>query len=1109
MILGQYNIKFQDPKTPEVFQFEKYGNVPTSKYTGRPNITIPLHTINCGDINIPLNIQYTSNGIRVDEEASQVGLGWYFGTGMISQIKNGKDDLSCTVELPDFLWSPYGSQEITTPNPFWYYELSPNLRSADNPLRVTLSPTTPSNILNQYFAAKVSSDGALSQSNNNTLYLLRNNQLKDYDVILNDQRVYSDASLDIFQANFFGHELYFYINPISGKINVMNNEKYKIELFRKSASNPNNRWKITAPDGISYYFNEQKITETKAEGSYYTYDDDIDTNDGTGYKTSISSELLSGSSLTTYSTWKINQIIDVKGNVVNFYYENLSTAEINAGMNGVLDLTNATKDYHYFTGIITNNVLVKFDPDNRDVRFPINNGVAMSRRNLHGNYLIQERSILKEISYDNTRILFNNSDRIDLPGDKKLDNINISYTAINNNTNIIDFPVKQINFNYDYFTNPSLTDDTQKRLKLNSIYIGEKPYIFTYNQIILPSKSSNSVDFWGFYNGMPNTTYLNNPFRLLKNSIGNFSGWTNSFLPLIEGKANKSAHPDYCKAGILEKIEYPTGGSTEFKYELNEFNNYFFPNYDNKIGVSLSTPYAYLVDYPQESSKGFGLRVSQTIDYDNKGNSYKKIYSYSGGKHIPAYLVESSEKPLRSARFNYNWDGSINSTVAELRVGSYVSINSNSNYQSSFLGNGNFVGYDKVTVEEESLNPEHNGKTVSYYTNVPDVGSREIYGSDNSNSTGYPASNYDLFGYSIRSTDVDNGLLIKEEIFDKYSNRKQTSEYAYESIVSPSSDIKYNVSAVKIPGNRAFIKPNPTPDGGSSSILSEFGDYLFFYYPLKLTNTKQIDKKITDFIYNYSSVLIDSIENRTHYFYNNPVHQQLTSKNTSDSKKWIQETFYKYPSDLIGVEQTPYMQQLVDANRIEEPVVTITTNGSTKLTENHIKYGNSQETGNLLLPTEIHTLKGNAYISITAIEDRKIQYTLYDTRGNIQEYKLENGTPISIIWGYNKTQPIAKIENATYASIPATTITGLQTKSDTDIDPASETTLRNSLNALRTALPIAMVTTYTYDPLIGVTSVTDPKGYTMYYSYDTYRRLQNVKDKNGNILSENEYHYKN
>jgi YD repeat-containing protein len=54
----------------------------------------------------------------------------------------------------------------------------------------------------------------------------------------------------------------------------------------------------------------------------------------------------------------------------------------------------------------------------------------------------------------------------------------------------------------------------------------------------------------------------------------------------------------------------------------------------------------------------------------------------------------------------------------------------------------------------------------------------------------------------------------------------------------------------------------------------------------------------------------------------------------------------------------------------------------------------------------------------------------------------------------------------------------------------------------------AMITTYTYIPLVGVSTITDPKGDTQTFTYDSFGRLQNVKDKNGNILSENEYHYR-
>jgi YD repeat-containing protein len=69
--------------------------------------------------------------------------------------------------------------------------------------------------------------------------------------------------------------------------------------------------------------------------------------------------------------------------------------------------------------------------------------------------------------------------------------------------------------------------------------------------------------------------------------------------------------------------------------------------------------------------------------------------------------------------------------------------------------------------------------------------------------------------------------------------------------------------------------------------------------------------------------------------------------------------------------------------------------------------------------------------------------------------------------------------------------------------------LLGALTAIRNALPNAMVTTYTYKPLIGLASVTDAKGYTMYYEYDSFGRLSAVKDADGKIVSENEYHYKN
>lgn len=53
----------------------------------------------------------------------------------------------------------------------------------------------------------------------------------------------------------------------------------------------------------------------------------------------------------------------------------------------------------------------------------------------------------------------------------------------------------------------------------------------------------------------------------------------------------------------------------------------------------------------------------------------------------------------------------------------------------------------------------------------------------------------------------------------------------------------------------------------------------------------------------------------------------------------------------------------------------------------------------------------------------------------------------------------------------------------------------------------AQITTYTYDPLAGMTSETDSRGYTIYYEYDDLQRLRNVKDNDGNIVKSICYNY--
>lgn len=53
----------------------------------------------------------------------------------------------------------------------------------------------------------------------------------------------------------------------------------------------------------------------------------------------------------------------------------------------------------------------------------------------------------------------------------------------------------------------------------------------------------------------------------------------------------------------------------------------------------------------------------------------------------------------------------------------------------------------------------------------------------------------------------------------------------------------------------------------------------------------------------------------------------------------------------------------------------------------------------------------------------------------------------------------------------------------------------------------AEMSTYTYDPLVGVTSMTDAKDQAALYEYDNFQRLMNIKDKNGNIIKNYTYNF--
>ena len=298
---------------------------------------------------------------------------------------------------------------------------------------------------------------------------------------------------------------------------------------------------------------------------------------------------------------------------------------------------------------------------------------------------------------------------------------------------------------------------------------------------------------------------------------------------------------------------------------------------------------------------------------------------------------------------------------------------------------------------------------------------------------------------------------------------------------------------------------------------------LLHYYrdPYETFHASQYEYKIFHFtggtLDNYSTTetLFDDngnvtlvTETETDYDYDKHYQPSTVTTVTSDGIPVIQT--FTYPQD--DSNPTGAINSLILANRhvplevetfkdIDDDGVAETNERLNFTKTTYYDWGNG-----IIEPSLIQTAKNTE-----TLQDR-IEFKDYDSRGNLLQVSRTDGMDICYIYGYGNTLPVAKIENATYTQMQSY-VAGIQNASNADDDhcmdsgSCNEKVLRTALNNLRAAFPNAMVTTYTYDPLIGVTSMTDPKGYTVYYEYDGLNRLERVKDADGNIMSENKYHY--
>ncbi|QIY90538.1 hypothetical protein [Chryseobacterium gallinarum] len=314
------------------------------------------------------------------------------------------------------------------------------------------------------------------------------------------------------------------------------------------------------------------------------------------------------------------------------------------------------------------------------------------------------------------------------------------------------------------------------------------------------------------------------------------------------------------------------------------------------------------------------------------------------------------------------------------------------------------------------------------------------------------------------------GLMAKKEIYDEQNTLQAAELYDYELDYFSNNEYSF-IAGSKITTKPAYIKKN--------------------------INTGKV-------FYPGGKIL----ESRSETLVSNINLKPLYSRSTADSD--VSEKTYTYP---IG---RPGYQNLENANMTGIPILVEEKKNGKTLLKGETQYNNPS----VLLPTSVLT---------TNIEDGSVKEAVkfegYDDQGNLLQMNSAAGISTTFIYGYNKTEIIAKIEGARLSDIPQAAINDIVNASNQDyIQPQGMTaqqTEQSLINALDTfrqnpALVNYAVTTYTYDPVIGLTSTTPPSGFREIYEYDNAGRLKKVKkmekDAAGNLsyktVKEYQYHYK-
>ncbi len=496
----------------------------------------------------------------------------------------------------------------------------------------------------------------------------------------------------------------------------------------------------------------------------------------------------------------------------------------------------------------------------------------------------------------------------------------------------------------------------------------------------------------------------------------------------------------------------------------------------------------------------YGVRLKRIInDYGTENPNIQRIY-YSG--YSDTSIAAGS---LKKVYFSKNFVETYYYTKCDLNphnpIINFSNLCTRINWVANDLGSigpyGGDFSYSKVSVS--------NGE---YFEN----GGIEYILESELNSIGQILTPNNILDDGARNHRAwINGTVLQENMINSNMELISTKRYCYNDF---DIDTLYNYDMRRVAGGYVGFTSDIREIQDFAGVKSSYESYWH-----------RLDTVITTEYFPESNT---SITTKELLFYDDTIGMQVTRKirKSDDGVEYITQT--KYPTMYAaGANDSP--GQAIDSlnskhihNKILESV-------------QMIKYPNEQNPGVFFSQMNMYRLENGLVVPDTAfaleisntLAENSYDYSsteggtfqfddhlkakhvfdLFDEHGNLQQFHAENNFYTCYIWGYNYQFPIAKIENASYTSVESTlqslgySITSLQTKTASELKQIFNN-LRNHPN-----MEQAMVSSYTYDPLFGLSSQTGPDGLEQKYEYDDFGRLETIREGHDYILKHFDYNY--